>query len=385
MTANLYEKNNRYHVMLSWYQGKTRKQKSVATGIPTQGNNKRKSEDVRKRILKEWEQKIADNFQDILFSDYLSQWLETAKHSVAETTYFTYKATIEKQIKPYFSERKIKLHELKPFHIQSFYAWKMDEHHVGGNTIFHYHANIHKALKDAVRTELIKENPANKVLLPKKEQFIANFYTVEEMRLLLEAIQGEKIETPIYLACWFGLRRGEVCGLRWQDVDTDDMTLSVRGVITDKGKGTRTENLKYRNGAKSKSGLRSFPLPEDVADYLKRLKVQQANNRLLLDKSYNTKWADFICVDVTGELIKPEYLSRAFPVLLKKHGLRQIRFHELRDSNASLLLNNGVDMKLIQLWLGHAHYSTTADIYAHHRVDAKQILGDVLSKELVEK
>jgi integrase len=383
MTAHLYEKNEKYHVMLAWYQGGQRKRKSIATGISIQGNNKRKAEAARKQTLEEWESKIADNFYDILFSEYLLQWLETVKRSIAETTYFSYKTTIEKQICPYFTERKIKLHELKPHHIQSFYTWKMETCNVTGNTIHHYHANIHKALKDAVSTERINDNPAAKVTLPKKERFISDFYTVEEMCTVLESVIGTKLETPVFLASWFGLRRGEVVGLRWQDIDYDAKTVSVNGVVTDKGIGSRTENLKYRDGiAKTETSLRSFPLPDDAAEYLKLLKKRQEDNRALLGNAYITKWADFVCVDVNGDLIKPEYVSRTFPAFLKKCGLRRIRFHELRGSNASLLLANGVDMSLIQLWLGHAHYSTTANFYAKHRTDAKQKLGEVISAGL---
>ena len=198
----------------------------------------------------------------------------------------------------------------------------------------------------------------------------------------LQPVKGSKIETPVMLAAWFGLRRGEALGLRWQDIDFDTMTLSVRGVITDKGVSSRADNLKYRNITKSVSGLRSFPLPPEVAEILKRLRVKQAENRLLLGESYITRWQEFVCVDVNGDLIKPEYLSRAFPALLERNGLRRIRLHELRDSNASLLLDNGVDMKMLQLWLGHAHYSTTADIYAHHKAGSKRQLGGILSSAL---
>jgi integrase len=382
MTANLYEKNDRYHVMLSWYQGKTRKQKSVATGVLAKGNNKRAAEAARKSILDEWEAKVSDNYQDILFSDYLKQWLEIVKRSIAETTYFSYKAIVERQICPYFAERNIKLCNLKPHHIQSFYSWKMETRSVTGNTIHHYHANIHKALKHAAQTELIKDNPASKVTLPKKERFTADFYIAEELRLLLDAVKGDKIEVPVFLAAWFGLRRGEALGVRWMDVDLPSMTLSVKGVVTDKGSGSRTENIKYRSGTKTPSGMRSFPIPHEVAGYLRELKRRQAENRILAGNSYNQEWTDFLCVDQTGDLIKPDYLSRAFPAFLAKHGFRKIRFHELRDSNASLLLDKGIDMKQIQEWLGHAHYSTTADKYTHLRTDAKRRLGDVLSGEL---
>ena len=102
----------------------------------------------------------------------------------------------------------------------------------------------------------------------------------------------------------------------------------------------------------------------------------------MFSDAYSTEWTDFVCIDPDGKLIKPEYLSRAFPAFLKRHGLRKIKLHELRDSNACLLLDNGVDMKMIQEWLGHAHYSTTADIYARHRADSKLKLGGILSKAL---
>jgi len=382
MTANLYEKNGRFHVMLSWMKVGKRKQKSVGTGISTTGNNKRKAEAARRQILAEWEEKITENHVDILFSEYMLQWLETAKHSIAETTYADYKRVIKNQINPYFAQRKIKLHDLKPYHIQEFYKFAQDERDVSASTVRHYHSNIHKALKDAMRQEIIKDNPASRVTLPKKKRFYADFYTAEEMRLLLETVKGHKIEIPVYLACWFGLRRGEALGLRWKDIDFEEMTLSVRGVLTDKGEKSHSENLKYRDEAKTASSIRTFPLPAEAANYLKRLKEKQAENRLLAGSFYSLAWADFVCVDDIGQILSPAYVSEAFAKFLKANGLRKVRFHDLRDSNASLLLAKGVDMKRIQSWMGHAHFSTTADIYAHLRKDAKQGLGELLSKEL---
>ena len=161
--------------------------------------------------------------------------------------------------------------------------------------------------------------------------------------------------------------------------------ISVRGVVTDKSDGNRSDNLKYRNRAKTVTSIRTFPLPTEIADFLTQQKVRQDENRRLAGDSYSVKWDGFVCVDAIGEIIRPEYLSRAFRQFLQKHGLRHIRFHELRDSSASLLLDNDVDMKRIQSWLGHANYSTTADRYAHLRVDAKLKLGAVLSKELASK
>ena len=229
MTANLYEKNNRYHVSLTWNENGKRKRKSVATGITVKGNNKRKALCARDEILDEWKNKIAENHQEILFSDYLIMWLEIIKLSVDETTHCSYKKVVSNQICPYFAKHRVKLHELEPHHIQDFYTWKMTKakRKVTANTIRRYHANIHRALADAVKAKRINYNPASKdhITLPKAIPFKADFYTVEELHKLLEAVKGHKIETPVYLASWFGLRRGEVLGLRWQDVDFNTMTL----------------------------------------------------------------------------------------------------------------------------------------------------------------
>ena len=381
MTANLYEKHSKYHVMLSWYQGNKRKQKSVATGISVKGNNKRSAEAERRRILAEWESKITENFQDILLSDYLRQWLKTAKQSVAETTYSSYKAAVEKQICPYFDEKKIKLHELKPHHIKAFYTWKMENSNVTGNTIRRYHANIHKALREACESELIPRNPAANLILPKYEEYVSDFYTVEELRKLLNVIKGEKLETVVMLSIQLGTRRGETLGIQYKDCDFEEKKLYIRGTVTDKGEGSRTENLKYRSCAKTKSSIRSFPMTPELADYLRALILRQDEYRKLAGDSYNQKWNGFVNVDEQGNLLTPEYVSRAFPKLLEKNNLRRIRLHELRDSNASLLLANGVDLVLIQSWLGHANLRTTTS-YAKHRIDAKQPLGEVVSRAL---
>lgn len=386
MTANLYDKNGKYHVMLSWYERGKRKQKSIATGIPLQGNNKRIAEAARKRILSEWEAKITDNYQDVLFSDYLKEWLKTIKHSIAETTYHAYSKAVENQICPYFAEKKIKLNELKPIHIQTFYNWKLEGGKNGkpvtGNTIRHYHANIHRALKDAVRLDQIKDNPADRVILPKKERYMAGFYTASELNTLLNAVKGSKLEIPVYIASLFGLRRGEVCGLRWSDINLDKAELTVNGVMTDKGSRRQTENLTYRASPKTSAGIRSFPISSIAMEFFLEIKRRKEESRKLMGNSYNTKWLDYVCVDEIGNLIQPEYISYTFPKFLLKHRMRKINFHDLRHTNISLLVNCGVDMKRIQSWAGHADFSVTANTYAHLLTDAKRELSEVICNAL---
>lgn len=225
--ANITHKGDLYYVVVNYYQNNgKRKQKWIKTDLTRSGNNKRKIEQKRLEILQEWQDKLKFNGNDILLADYMHQWLEVIKNNVRPTTFYGYKQIVNYAIDPYFRERKITLYELKPYHIQDFYAYKMNNDGISANTILHYHANIHKALAYAVKTERIPTNPADKVELPKKQKHIANYYTQGELNTLLKNSKGHLLETVIRLAVWFGLRRGEIIGMRWSSIDFDNKTIS---------------------------------------------------------------------------------------------------------------------------------------------------------------
>lgn len=144
---------------------------------------------------------------------------------------------------------------------------------ISAATVHRYHANIHKALRYAVKVELLTENPADKVELPKMKKHIAEYYSAEEVKTLLENVKGTPLETVVYLASWFGLRRGEIIGLRWSSIDFERGILSITGTVKDKGKsGSKIENMRYEPTAKNASSIRSFPMGETVIDYLRAIK-----------------------------------------------------------------------------------------------------------------
>lgn len=377
MTASIQTKSNKYYVVLSWSENGKRKQKWINTNLSIDGNNKRKAEKKRVEVLQEWEEKLsAVNHEDILFSDYLSKWLEETKCNISESTYSIYKMVIDGVICPYFAELGIKLSDLKTFHVQDFYTYKMKHDGISPNTIYHYHANIHKSLQYAVKTERIKNNPADNVELPKKKKYIADFYTADELKKLIQAAKGTKIETVIYLATWFGLRRGEICGLRWSSINFENKTLSVNGTLSN--------DLKYSNSAKTDTSIRTFPLTDEAVNYLQELKECQDANRKRLKKHYNSDWLDYVCVKVNGDIIKPDFISRQVPLLCKRNGLRIITLHELRHSNISMLVASGASMKEIQIWAGHSDFSTTANIYSHIQAKSKIKLSQSISSMLSE-
>lgn len=371
LTANITHKKDVYYIIINYYDNNKRKQKWIKTDFSVSGNNKRKVEQKRIEILQEWQDKIVLNNNDILFSDYLKKWLEETKHSISKNTYFGYKDVIHNVICPFFEDKRIKLIDLKSYHIQSFYTMKMEKDKVTANTIHHYHANIHKALNYAVKTERLKYNPSDKVELPKKQKHIANFYTVSELKTLLKFSKGSPIEPVVLLAAWFGLRRGEIIGLRWIDIDFNNKTLYINGTIKDKGEsGSKIKNMYYELSAKTSSSIRSFPMPDSAVKYLTELKMKQEKFKKD-NKAYNHKWDDFVCVKSDGNLLSLEYVSRTFPKLCESAGLKRLKLHELRHSNISMLLENGASMKELQEWAGHSSYSTTANIYSHIQAKTK--------------
>lgn len=377
MTASIQVRSNKYYVVLSWQESGKRKQKWINTDLPADGNNKRKAEKKRVEILKEWEERTSvQNHEEILFSDYLLKWLDETKCNIAESTYKVYKMVIEGVIYPYFDMRKINLSDLKTYHIQEFYNYKMSHDNVSPNTIYHYHANIHKALQYAVKTERIKTNPADNVELPKKKKHIAGYYSADELKELIRVAKGTDIEPVIMLAAWFGLRRGEICGLRWSSINLAEKTLSINGTLS--------SDLKYFNSAKTETSIRTFPLTDEAVAYFQELRERQKKNRKRLKKRYNTEWVDFVCVRGNGDIIKPGYISRRVPKLCEENGLRIITLHELRHSNISMLVASGVSMKEIQIWAGHADFSTTANIYSHIQAQSKIKLSESISSMLSE-
>ena len=364
VAGHLTLKNGRYYAVLNYRNaGGQRKTKWIALGLPEKGN-KRKAEAELARIRAEFEppKEVGDLSSDMLFADYLLEWLEIAKGRLAVATYSSYAAMIKKPVGPYFRQRNLTLRELEARHLQMFYSEMLRK--VKPNTVIHYHAIIHSALKYAVKTDMLVQNVADKVDRPKKNSFQPVFLSAEEMQKMFEALRGTKLELPVLVAAFYGFRRGEVLGLKWDAIDFERGTISVIRTVTTitiDGKQTEIE----QQSAKTKSSLRTLPLIGSFREYFLQVKEAQELNKQVCGNCYNHEYDGFVFVDELGERMRVNYLTSAFPKFLESHGLRRMRFHDLRHSCASLLLANGVPLKHIQEWLGHSDFTTTANIYAH--------------------
>lgn len=305
------------------------------------------------------------NEVSILFTDFLLEWLDMMKQCVEESTFATYSSTIKKRVVPYFLDKRYTLTDLEenPKYIQDYYQSELKQG-LTANTVIHRHANIRKALQYAFQVGLIKSNPADRVERPKKEKFVASYYNGEELDTLFQVSKNDPMELAIILAAFYGLRRSEIVGLKWNAIDLHRKTISIRFTVTE----INTENgnkLVEKERTKSKSSCRTLPLVKPFEDLLIRMYAEQKQNKRLCGNCYCTDYLDFIYVNEIGERIRPGYITQHFPLLLKKNNLRKIRFHDLRHSCASLLYANGVSLKQIQEWLGHSDISTTSNIYTH--------------------
>ena len=381
VAGHLTLKNGKYYAVLNYKNaGGQRKTKWISLGLSEKGN-KRKAETELARLRAEFEppKEAGDLSSDMLFADYLLEWLEIAKGRLAHATYGAYQGLLKSTIVPYFRKKKLTLRELEARHLQMFYSEMLRR--VTPNTVIHYHAVIHSALKYAVKTDMLIQNVADKVDRPRKNSFQPVFLSADEMQKMFEVLQGTKLELPVLVAAFYGLRRGEVVGLKWDAIDFERDTITIKHIVTNAKIDGKCE-IVCADRAKTKSSLRSLPLVSNIREKLLALREQQKENRRVCGNCYNKKYDGYVFVDAMGNIFNPRSVTANFSKLLEQNGLRHIRFHDLRHSCASLLLANDVPLKQIQEWLGHSDIGTTANIYSHLDYKSKITSANVMDNIL---
>lgn len=189
---------------------------------------------------------------------------------------------------------------------------------------------------------------------------------LSEKPVVFTDTQGHKLEIPFLLASYYGFRRSEVLGLRWSAVDFDHKLISINHKLIVVGK-----EVIFTDELKTKTSNRTLPLIPAIEEALLKHRAQIEENKEFYGNSYDQRYLDYVCVEENGKIIYPDHMTKKFADLLKEHGLKHIRLHDLRHSCASNMLASGVPMKEIQEWLGHSNFSTTADVYSHLDFSAK--------------
>ena len=383
MTGCIKLKNGYYYAIIN-YKDKygTYKQKWFATGLKERGNKKLAKEFLETQMNNFKEDDFTENKtieekkpKDIIFIDYLNDYIEGKQKNISPSTYKGYKH-LQKVLYKYFGNQ-LKLKDISYKKLLDFYDYLKCERNLKNNSIKKYKEILAPALNIAYRDNLIERNPYDFMPKLKREKSKREYYDQSELENLFQITDSTIIGLIVRVAAYYGFRRSEIAGLRWQSIDFKRKTITVENKVLNIEKEVIcTETLK------TLSSNRTMPLLPEIEERLIKRKKEIEHNKKIYKSSYNKKYEDYVFVNDIGDLILPDYISHFFGDLLKKHNLKHIRFHDLRHSCASLLVANKVPMKHIQEWLGHSSYNLTADTYSHLSFESKKESANVISKVL---
>ena len=296
----------------------------------------------------------------------VSQWMDTwhAEYLgvVKLSTVSSYEATIRNHIKPGLGA--IKLEALTTQDIQEFYnARQKGDETREPLTIKNIHGVLHKALEQAMLNGLIRNNPADPCVLPRRPKQKVKPLNEEQITKLIKALKGHKYENLILTTLFTGLREGEVCGLQWECVNLETGTILVDKQLQSLRKSVRGNGDKYALVPTKNGKERHLPIAPFVGELLKKEKAKQDANRAYYEDLYEE--SGLVFTDESGHRITPQAAYRAFKLVVTDLGMPQVRFHDLRHSYAVASLRTGDDAKTVQENLGHATAAFTLDVYGH--------------------
>lgn len=363
ITGSIQEKNGRYHMVINMPtdNGKT-KPKWITTGLTIRGNKKQATKMLNEKLTELNKYNLP--YHKITVSDYFKDWLNKIETEVRPNTYRSYYGNMVNHIIPYFEKKNISLQSLKPYHLEDYYKSKLQPNSkinsseaLSATTIKHHHQNISKALNDALRRGIIAINPATSAKTPKTEKFRGEYLSPEQIEEMLILFKDNQIELAVTLCAIYGLRRSEVLGLKWSNINFDKKEFTIAETLQQNQGGN------YTDKPKTESSYRTLPMTDSVYHILKAHKEQQNKRKEIMGNYYID--SDYVCTWNNGNVISPNYLTKTFHTVISKSTLPKIRLHDLRHSVASNLIAKGMSVVDVQEWLGHANASTTLDVYSH--------------------
>lgn len=325
--------------------------------------------------------------EDIGLIDFLEMWVEDyIKDERSENTYYKYKGSIEKIA---IGLGNIKLEDLRVIHVEK-YLKVLKKSGLNSTSVQFHFGVLKNALNKGVKLQMLKDNPCKYVDTPKREKYKANILTVDEFRLIYNSLDENIYEDYIMklaldTALELGLRRGEMCGICEEVIDFELNKITIDKAFI------RVENKYVISGLKTDGSYRELPISDALAEkYKKHIKVQQ-RNKLKYGPFYEKNIFDnieykLLFTSENGKAITPSSFLQRIKRLCKYHGIeKNIRWHDLRHTNATFLLEGGVDMKTLQERLGHSLMQTTSDTYSHVTEKMNRKATDVISNILKVK
>lgn len=262
-----------------------RKQKWIRTELNDK-SGKRECERVLRETLSQYEHTDLPVTSKILFTDYIQIWLDEAKIKVDEVTYQHYENDTNNHILPYFKNLNIKLIDVNRSVLQKYFTTKYERGRIDGKgglspkTLRHHKNIIHQVLELAVTNGIINTNPCNNITLPKLEKNTYDFYNLDKTKLFLNAVKNDSLYPLYYITVFYGLRRSEVLGIKWDSIDLENKTLEI--------KHTRVDSYKVieKDSTKNQSSHRSYPINEEIVNIIVKLKNDERSNKKLFGNEY---------------------------------------------------------------------------------------------------
>ena len=328
-----------------------------------------------RKMLNELEQGMFITEKDQTVSQFLEYWLENVhKPAIRLNTYVKCRELVQLHLLPALGH--VRLQRLTIQQVQLLYS-SMQEKNLSASRIRFLHVTLHKALDDAMRIGLVAKNVCESVKPPRIVRKERPVLTPEQAQRLLEAAKGSRLETLLMVALATGMRRGELLGLKWQDINLEKGSLQiVRSMDRVAGHGV------VESEPKTAQGRRRIALPPFVVEALKQHRVKQLEARLKAGPAWHEN--DLVFCNVYGNFLHPFRLYTMFEKVLADAGLPHMHFHDLRHSAATILLSMGVNIKVVQEILGHSQVSMTLGIYSHvlpgMQAEAMSKMNDLLRK-----
>jgi integrase len=308
--------------------------------------------------LSDREDGVIFDAENLTIGEYLDRWLkDSVERNVGPRTLSNYQLQVRQHLRPALGQ--VKLKALSPAHIQGLYRSKLDAG-LAPSSVRYIHAVLHRALKQALRWGLVPRNASESVDLPRLGKEEVEVLLPYEVRAFLDAAREDRLEALYVVAVTVGLRRGELLGLRWTDLELDgEPKLRV---------GRQLQRMRDGSGRRfvaPKGGKgRTIRLPARTVEALKAHRARQAQARLKAGSLYQD--GGLVFASEIGTPLEPSNIDRrSFKPLLEKAGLSDIRFHDLRHTCATVLLSQGVNPKFVQELLGHADIKLTLGTYSH--------------------
>ena len=356
---------NSYRLRVSG--GYTGEGKRITYKKTIQAKNKTETQKELALFITEIETGQALSAKKMRFRDYADFWINNyAIPNLSPKTYERYKSMLKARILPYLGN--MYLDKIQPMQLmylyqelsESTYVRKKVSHKLSSKTVLEHHRLLHSMLQQAVYWQMIPYNPASRVRPPKAKKPNINFYDDAQTIALIKALEGEelKFRVIILLTIFTGLRRGEVLGLEWQDINFKNSSLTVRQA----SQYVSSIGI-YTKDPKTETSNRIISIPESIIKLLKEYQKEQLKSRLRL----GDKWieTDRLFVQWNGAPMHPDTITKWFRQFLEDKNLPHITFHGLRHTHATLLISQGLDVRTVSNRLGHAQASTTLNIYAH--------------------